>query len=164
GRRGIGRGIALALAEAGFDIAILDIARDHDAESTLADIAARKRHAIFIAGDVSDITSHGGIADTLARELGTLDCLVNNARVSVLNRGDLLDVTPESYDRCLDINLRGSFFLTQVIAKRMLADAAPAWHRSIVNITSVSAEVVSLARGEYCISKAGASMMTKLYA
>jgi NAD(P)-dependent dehydrogenase (short-subunit alcohol dehydrogenase family) len=164
GRRGIGRGIALALAEAGFDIAILDIARDHDAESTLADIASRKRHAVFIAGDISDIASHSGIADTLARELGPLDCLVNNAGVSVLNRGDLLDVTPESYDRCLDINLRGSFFLTQVLAKRMLAESAPAWHRSIINITSISAEVVSLARGEYCISKAGASMMTKLYA
>lgn len=164
GRRGIGRGIALALAEAGFDVAVLDMARDGDAEATLADIARKDRRAAFIAGDIADLAAHGAIAETLWRELGPLDCLVNNAGVSVLNRGDLLDVTPESYDRCLDINLRGAFFLTQTLAKRMLADPAPAWHRSIVNITSVSAEVVSISRGEYCMSKAGAAMMTKLFA
>ena len=164
GRRGIGRGIALALAEAGFDIAILDVARDGEAELTLAAIADRKRRAAFIAGDISQIETHAAIGDAVWRELGPLDCLVNNAGVSVLNRGDLLDVTPESYDRCLDINLRGAFFLTQTLVKRMLADAAPAWHRSIVNITSVSAEVVSISRGEYCMSKAGAAMMTKLFA
>lgn len=164
GRRGIGRGIALALAEAGFDLALLDVARDAEAEATLRDIAAWGRRAIFLAGDVADIDGHDAIIETIWRELGPLDCLVNNAGVSVLNRGDLLDVTPESYDRCLDINLRGSFFLTQAVAKRMLGDAPPAWHRSIVNITSVSAEVVSINRGEYCISKAGAAMMTKLFA
>lgn len=164
GRRGIGRGIALALAEAGFDIALLDVARDSDAEATLAEIAAKGRRTLFVTGDIADIASHAAVAETIWRELGPLTCLVNNAGVSVLNRGDLLDVTPESYDRCLDINLRGSFFLTQTIAKRMLADPAPAWHRSIVNITSVSAEVVSISRGEYCISKAGAAMMTKLFA
>lgn len=164
GRRGIGRGIALALAESGFDIAILDVAQDSDANAVIAELAAKGRRAIFVTGDVSDIASHGAVAERIWRELGPLDCLVNNAGVSVLNRGDLLDVTPESYDRCLAINLRGSFFLTQAIARRMLADVAPAWHRSIVNITSISAEVVSINRGEYCISKAGAAMMTKLYA
>lgn len=164
GKRGIGRAIALSLADAGFDVAILDVAQDDDARSAVAEIEAKKRRALFITGDVSDIAGHAAIANAIWSKLGPLDCLVNNAGVSVLNRGDLLDVTPESYDRCLDINLRGAFFLTQTIAKRMLADAAPSWHRSIVNITSISAEVVSINRGEYCISKAGASMMTKLYA
>lgn len=164
GRRGIGRGIAIALAAAGFDIVILDVARDADAEATLAEIAARGRHGRFLAGDIAEIGTHEAIAESIWKESGPLACLVNNAGVSVLNRGDLLDVTPESYDRCLDINLRGTFFLTQAIARRMLGDPAPAWHRSIVNITSVSAEVVSISRGEYCISKAGAAMMTKLYA
>lgn len=164
GKRGIGRAIAVALAAAGFDIAILDVAEDDDAGATVAEIEAKGRRALFIAGDVSAIAGHAGIADQVWSKLGPLTCLVNNAGVSVLNRGDLLDVTPESYDRCLNINLRGAFFLTQAIAKRMLADAAPGWHRSIVNITSVSAEVVSINRGEYCISKAGASMMTKLFA
>jgi NAD(P)-dependent dehydrogenase (short-subunit alcohol dehydrogenase family) len=164
GRRGIGRAIAVALADSGFDIAILDVAQDEDARAIVAEVEAKNRRALFIAGDVSAITSHAAIADQVRSQLGPLTCLVNNAGVSVLNRGDLLDVTPESYDRCLNINLRGSFFLTQAIAKRMLADAAPSWHRSIVNITSISAEVVSINRGEYCISKAGASMMTKLFA
>lgn len=164
GKRGIGRAIALALAESGFDIAILDVVQDEDAHAVVAEIETKGRRALFIAGDVSAIGSHAAIADRVWSRLGSLTCLVNNAGVSVLNRGDLLDVTPESYDRCLNINLRGSFFLTQTIAKRMLGDAAPSWHRSIVNITSVSAEVVSINRGEYCISKAGAAMMTKLYA
>jgi len=164
GKRGIGRAIALALADSGFDIAILDLAQDDDARAVVAAIEAKNRRALFVLGDVSAIAGHAGIADRIWSEFGPLTCLVNNAGVSVMNRGDLLDVTPESYDRCLNVNLRGSFFLTQTIAKRMLADAAPAWHRSIVNITSISAEVVSINRGEYCISKAGASMMTKLYA
>ncbi len=164
GKRGIGRAIALALADAGFDIAILDVAQDDDARAIVAEIEAKKRRALFIAGDVSTIASHAAVTDQVWSQLGPLACLVNNAGVSVLNRGDLLDATPESYDRCLNINLRGAFFLTQAIAKRMLADAAPQSHRSIVNITSVSAEVVSINRGEYCISKAGASMMTKLFA
>ena len=164
GKRGIGRAIALALADSGFDVAILDVAADAEAHSLVAEVEAKGRRASALAGDVSDIASHNGIADEVWSRLGPLACLVNNAGVSVLNRGDLLDVTPESYDRCLNINLRGAFFLTQVVARRMLADPAPAWHRSIVNITSVSADVVSINRGEYCISKAGASMMTKLYA
>jgi NAD(P)-dependent dehydrogenase (short-subunit alcohol dehydrogenase family) len=164
GKRGIGRAIALALAQSGFDIAILDLTQDDDAHAAVAAIEAKNRRALFIPGDVSAIAEHAAIADRIWSELGPLTCLVNNAGVSVLNRGDLLDVTPESYDRCLNVNLRGAFFLTQNIARRMLADAAPAWHRSIVNITSISAEVVSINRGEYCISKAGASMMTKLYA
>lgn len=164
GKRGIGRAIALALADAGFDVAILDVAQDEDAHALVAEVEAKGRRAFALAGDVSDIAGHRAITEEVWSRLGPLACLVNNAGVSVLNRGDLLDVTPESYDRCLNINLRGAFFLTQEVARRMLRDAAPAWHRSIVNITSVSAEVVSINRGEYCISKAGAAMMTKLYA
>ena len=83
-----------------------------------------------------------------------------------MSRGDLLDVAPESYDRCLDVNLRGPFFLTQRIARRMLEQAPRAGGppRSIVSITSVNAEMPSINRGEYCISKAGASMLTRLFA
>ena len=84
----------------------------------------------------------------------------------MLARGDLLDVTVESYDRCLATNLRGTFFLTQAVARRMLQvpPAAGAGPRSIVTITSVNAEIASISRGEYCISKAGASMLTRLFA
>ena len=93
--------------------------------------------------------------------LGSLTTLINNAGVSVLNRGDLLEVTTESYDRCLDVNTRGTFFLTQAFAKRLKPSAS---HRSIVTISSANAGGVSINRGEYCISKAGVSMMSKLFA
>jgi NAD(P)-dependent dehydrogenase (short-subunit alcohol dehydrogenase family) len=85
--------------------------------------------------------------------------------VSVLQRGDLLDVTPESYDRCEAINARGIFFLTQSWARRIVARQAPkGFHRSIITVSSSNADAVSIARGEYCISKAAASMIAKLFA
>jgi NAD(P)-dependent dehydrogenase (short-subunit alcohol dehydrogenase family) len=166
GRRGIGRGVACALAEAGFDLVINDLERDADAEATLAGIAARGAAASFVAADVADLAAQPGLVDAAVAAFGRLDCLVNNAGVSVQSRGDLLEVAPESYDRCLDVNLRGPFFLTQRVARRMLeqaphGDGPP---RSIVSITSVNAEIPSINRGEYCISKAGASMLTRLFA
>jgi NAD(P)-dependent dehydrogenase (short-subunit alcohol dehydrogenase family) len=166
GRRGIGRGSALALAEAGFDLVLVDLERDADAEETLAGIAARGGHAAFLAGDVAALDGHAALVDAAYDAFGRLDCLLNNAGVGVLSRGDLLDVTVESYDRCLATNLRGTFFLTQAVARRMLnvPPAAGSPQRSIVTITSVNAEIASTSRGEYCISKAGASMLTRLFA
>ena len=166
GRRGIGRGIAFALAEAGFDLVINDLERDGDAEATLAGIVERGAGAEFVAADVADLAGHGGLVNAAFAAFGRLDCLVNNAGVSVLNRGDLLDLVPESYDRCLSVNLRGPFFLTQRIARRMLEQEPPPGGppRSIVIVTSVNADLASINRGEYCISKAGASMLTKLFA
>ena len=166
GRRGIGRGIAFALAEAGFDLVVTDLERDADAEATLAGIGARGAGASFTAGDVADLGAQEGLVEAAFAAFGRLDCLVNNAGVSVLSRGDLLDVAVESYDRCLGVNLRAPFFLTQRVARRML-EAPPATAgppRSIVTITSVNAETPSPSRGEYCISKAGASMLTRLFA
>jgi len=166
GRRGIGQGIALVLAEAGFDLVIVDLERDADAEATLAGIAERGAQASFIAANIADVAAQPGVVEAAFGAFRRLDCLVNNAGVSALSRGDLLDVSIESYDRCLNVNLRAAFFLTQRIARRLLEqaplDAGPP--RSIVTITSVNAEVPSINRGEYCISKAGASMLTRLFA
>jgi len=166
GRRGIGRGIAFALADAGFDLVLNDLERDLDAEATLGGIVERGAKANFVAADLADLTAQPDLVEAAFGAFGRLDCLVNNAGVSVLSRGDLLDVSVESYDRCLTTNLRAPFFLTQSIARRML-DQAPIEGgppRSIVTITSVNAETASPSRGEYCISKAGASMLTKLFA
>jgi 3-oxoacyl-[acyl-carrier protein] reductase len=163
GRRGIGRGVALALAKSGFDIVINDLVEDDAAAETVAAIAALGRRAAVVVGDIADIAGLDSMVDAAWQRFGAIDCLVNNAGVSVLSRGDLLDVSLESYDRCLDINLRGPFFLTQKIARRML-EAPATGQRSIITISSVSSEVVSVARGEYCISKAGLSMMSKLFA
>jgi len=103
------------------------------------------------------------LLDAAEAALGPLTTLVNNAGVSVMSRGDLLDVTAESFDRCIDVNTRGTFFLTQAFARRV-RDVPSHCHRSIISVTSANAQAVSIARGEYCISKAGASMMSKLFA
>jgi NAD(P)-dependent dehydrogenase (short-subunit alcohol dehydrogenase family) len=98
-----------------------------------------------------------------AETLGPLTTLVNNAGVGVLSRGDILDVTPESYDRCMSVNARGMFFLTQAAAKRMVGRTSDAF-RSIITITSANAEAVATPRAEYAASKAAAAMITKTFA
>ena len=163
GRRGIGRAIALALAEAGFDEAVADVVASDELAAVAGEIARRGRKSAAITADIGDIAAHERLLDTAQAALGPLTTLVNNAGVSVLSRGDLLDVTAESYDRCLAINTRATFFLTQAFARRLLGNPATA-HRSIVTISSANAVAPSIARGEYCISKAGAAMITKLFA
>ncbi len=166
GRRGIGRACAWTLAEAGFDLVLVDLERDLDAEQALAGIEARGGHGAFLVADIADLGRQPRLVDDAFEAFGRIDCLLNNAGVGALRRGDLLDVSLESYDRCLNTNLRGPFFLTQEVARRMLRvpAAAGAPPRSIVTITSVNAEMISIDRGEYCISKAGASMLTRLFA
>jgi NAD(P)-dependent dehydrogenase (short-subunit alcohol dehydrogenase family) len=158
--RGIGRSIALALADAGFNIAVVDLASPNE---TAAAVKAKGRKSVAIAADISDVFAHGAMLDAAEKALGPVTTLVNNAGVSVMNRGDLLDVTAESYDRCQNVNTRGMFFLTQAFARRLVAVKTDA-HRSIVTISSANAVAPSIARGEYCVSKAGASMISKLFA
>jgi len=160
-RRGIGKAIALALAEARFDVAVNDVTDDEELKATVADIAALGVKVVAVTGDIADIAGHEALLEKAETALGPLTTLVNNAGVSVQSRGDLLDVTPQSYDRCLDVNTRGTFFLTQTFAKRLKPSSQ---HRSIVTISSANANGVSITRGEYCISKAGVSMMSKLFA
>ena len=162
-RRGIGKAIALALAEADYDVAVTDVVADSDLRDVAKQISDMGMKSAAIEADISDINSHNRILDEAEAALGPLTTLVNNAGVSVISRGDLLDVTPESFDRCININTRGTFFLTQTFAKR-LREVPSHCHRSIVSVTSANANAVSIARGEYCISKAGASMMSKLFA
>lgn len=162
-RRGIGKAIALALAEAGFDVAVADVVASDELTAVAAAIRALGRKSAAIIADIGDIAAHEKLLDEAEAAMGPLTTLVNNAGVSVLSRGDLLDVTAESYDRCLAINTRGTFFLTQAFAQRVLSNPSSA-HRSIVTISSANAVAPSIARGEYCISKAGAAMITKLFA
>jgi NAD(P)-dependent dehydrogenase (short-subunit alcohol dehydrogenase family) len=164
GRRGIGKAIALALAEQGFDVAVADIEASGELSATAAEIASRGRRSAAIAADIGRIDSHAALLGEAEAAVGPLTTLVNNAGVSVLSRGDLLDVTPESYDRCQSVNTRGTFFLTQAFARRLAGRPASQGHRSIVTISSANAVAPSIARGEYCVSKAGAAMITKLFA
>lgn len=161
--RGIGRGIALALAAQGFRIVVNDMQASADLDETLALLAARGAQAKAVVGDISAISDHQDLIDTAWAAFGRIDCLVNNAGVSVVTRGDMLDVTSQSFDRLMTINLRGPFFLTQACARRMVATPT-AGFRSIITISSMNAEAASPDRAEYCISKTGLSMMTKLFA
>ncbi|MGE0797014.1 MAG: 3-ketoacyl-ACP reductase [Lautropia sp.] len=164
-RRGIGAGIARALAAEGFDLVLLDIVRDAAAEQLLAELAQAGGRARFVVADIADVGQRETTAAALFDAFGALDCLVNNAGVQVEVRGDPLETTPESFDRVLGVNLRGTFFLTQAVARRMIAAAPlPGRHRAIVSISSANAFFVSPDRPEYCFSKVGLSMMTKVFA
>jgi NAD(P)-dependent dehydrogenase (short-subunit alcohol dehydrogenase family) len=164
GNRGIGRAIVLALAQRGFDVALADTAETADTEITRHAAEAFGARTVFVRADIADLTQHARIIDAVYELSGRLDTLVNNAGVSVARRGDVLDVTPESFDRVLDINLRGTFFLTQTAARRMLADSAGPHPRSITTISSANAVLVSADRAEYCFSKTALSMMVKIFA
>ncbi len=164
GRRGIGRGIAFALADAGFDLVINDIAEDDAMAETLAGIAARGRRGIAAAGDIADLARQPDLVARAWDAFGAINCLVNNAGIPVLARGDLLDLSVESWDRNLATNLRGPFFLTQKIARRMIAAGDDGRYRSIVCISSANARMPSTNRGEYCVAKTGVAMMAQLFA
>lgn len=160
--RGIGGGIAVELASRGFDLAIADI-DVNGADSTLDEVRSRGANVRLFAFDLRDIERHASVVAEIAAWGGPVACLVNNAGIPAAQRGDLLEVGAASYDRVLDVNLRGTFFLTQAVARHMLATSC-GHARSIVTVSSVSAEMASTERGEYCLSKAGLSMLTKLYA
>jgi NAD(P)-dependent dehydrogenase (short-subunit alcohol dehydrogenase family) len=167
GRRGIGRAIAYALAEQSFDVIVNDLVQDAAAEETIAGIEARGGRALFVVGDVADIDGHETLVEAAWSAFGGLDCLVNNAGVQTKFRGDMLDTPVESFDRLVSVNLRGSFFLTQRIARRMIA--APAGDvtrptRSIVFVSSGNAVIATQSQADYCISKSGIAMMSTLYA
>jgi NAD(P)-dependent dehydrogenase (short-subunit alcohol dehydrogenase family) len=164
--RGIGRGIAERLAADGFDIVAIDIQADSESERLRNEISGLARKFSFLEADISDIESHASLVDQAFSAFGGIDCLVNNAGVQVKVRGDLLDVKPESFDRVIGINLRGTFFLTQAFARRMvqMEPEKANYHRSIITVSSVNAVIPAPDRPEYCFSKAGLSMMTKVFA
>ena len=162
-RRGIGKAIALTLARDGFDVAVNDVEASAELDDVVDEIKSLKRKSIAVIGDISKIELHEEML-TQAEAIGSLTTLVNNAGIGVLNRGDILDVTEESYDRCLNINTRGTFFLCQAFARRLLSRKRTEAHHSIITISSSNVTGISITRAEYCISKAGLSTATKLFA
>lgn len=159
GLRGIGRAVAETLAAGGFDIMVSDIRDEGEAELRQVVEARGARFALTVS-DVAALDSHSGLVSATIDAFGRIDCLVNNAGIGAPSRGDLLDLSPENFDKVLGVNLRGAVFLTQAVAKAMLA-APFLGPRSIIAVTSVSAEMASPDRAEYCVSKAGLSMWTK---
>ena len=121
------------------------------------------RRVLYVEADIADVGRHDAIVRRIVDALGGVDCLVNNAGVTSLQRGDLLQLSRESFDRSVAVNLRGTFFLTQAFARQMLSSPSDAY-RSIVTITSANAEVIGVDRGDYCMTKAALSMMSRLFA
>jgi NAD(P)-dependent dehydrogenase (short-subunit alcohol dehydrogenase family) len=166
GSRGIGRGIALSLAGAGYDVVVNYVANAAAAAEVGTGVEAAGGRAVLVRADVAVAADRDRLVAETYAALGRLDLLVNNAGVAARPRADLLEATEESFDRLITINLKGPYFLTQLVAHRMIAQVRDGTvrHPKIVTVSSISAYTASVNRGDYCVSKAGLSMMTKLYA
>jgi 3-oxoacyl-[acyl-carrier protein] reductase len=165
--RGIGRGIARALAAAGHDVVVNYASNAEAAAKVVAELEAAGATAVAVGADIAVAADRQRLVDEAYGRFGRVDLLVNNAGVAPSVRADLLEATEESFDRVLGINLRGPYFLTQLVARRMVAqvDADPAGPApKIVIVSSISAYTASVNRGDYCVAKAGLAMMTALYA
>lgn len=174
GNRGIGLGISRRLVADGFAVAIL-ATREEPAEvlAELRELAGEASRVRYVRGSVADPADHARLLDDAVGAWGRLDVLVNNAGVAPAARADLLEATPESFDRVLGINLRGPYFLTQAFANRVIDLRGPLTAlpeppdgpvATVINVSSISATAVSVNRGDYCISKAGVAMATQLWA
>jgi NAD(P)-dependent dehydrogenase (short-subunit alcohol dehydrogenase family) len=162
GQQGIGFGIAEVLAAHGFRLAIASRSGPDDA-AVRAALKALGPDAHYYRHDLADLSAIPALLDEIAAMQGPIDTLIQNAGVAARVRGDMLDITPENFDWILGINLRGAFFLAQAVAKRMVATDTD-HYRSITFVTSVSAQMASPERADYCISKAGAAMVAQTLA
>ena len=166
GTRGIGRGCAEALGGEGWDLALCGLRPEAEVQPVLETLRRAGGQVLYIQADIGDGDAPQRLIAAVHERFGRLDLLVNNAGVAPLERKDILEASPESFDRLIRINLRGPYFLTQATARYMLEARARGGAASgcIVFITSMSAAVASTNRGEYCISKAGLSMASLLWA
>ena len=166
GSRGIGLGIAHELVQAGYNLAINGVRSEQEVDNVLSSLRSYGPKVIYCQGDISQPSERNDILSKIDKDLGVLNALVNNAGVAPKERNDLLEMSLESYERVMDINLKGPFFSTQQVARQMIESKSQnnAFDGCIVNITSVSAETVSISRGQYCLSKSGLHMMSKLFA
>ena len=157
GSRGIGKAIAEALLKKDFTVIVTARKKGIDAEAFEKTYGER---AVFVSCDISAEEDRENLKSFIEKNFGKLDLLVNNAGVAPRERKDILEITPDDFDYLTDINLKGTFFLTQALSPLLIKNEKS----RIVNISSMSAYTASVNRGEYCISKAGISMITKLFA
>lgn len=166
GSRGIGLGIAAELAKAGFLLAINGVRNEKIIIPVLDELKKLGSEVIYVQGDVSVKDDRQKIFDAVMSKYGQIHVLVNNAGIAPRDRLDILKATEKSFEEVIHINLQGPYFLTQIVANQMVRQKkiTPDQFYCIINISSVSATVASVDRGEYCISKAGIAMATKLWA
>ncbi len=164
--RGIGNAIAAQLASEGYATAILDVLDENDIRENLDNVQKHGTPFIYFKGDITDAEDREDFSKKIMDQLGRIDVLVNNAGVAPKVRMDILETTEESLDFVLGVNIKGTFFFTQLVANIMIEelDRIPGIKPKIINISSMSAYTSSPSRGEYCISKAGVSMITLLFA
>ena len=166
GSRGIGYGIAVQLAQAGFDLVINGVRPVSAVGDSLKELEKLGAKVLYCQGDVSSTDSRIQMLKEIRSHYGRLDILINNAGIAPKERKDILEASEESFSQLMQTNLQGPYFLTQAVARWMIEQREqwPDFKRCIVNISSVSAVVASVNRGEYCIAKAGLSMATQLFA
>lgn len=166
GTRGIGLGIARCLAQKNFTLAINGRRPAKDVEQPINELRSLGAEVDYFAADISSTDSRATMLADVRQQFGRLDVLVNNAGVAPSVRADILEATEESFERLMHINLQGPYFLTQAVAHWMIeqkkADAE--FRGTVINVSSVSATVASVSRGDYCISKVGVAMATALWA
>lgn len=166
GARGIGNSIALKLGLEGYAIAIYDKCKLGEVHKNIKKIQDAEVFLMYYHGDISNRKNRIEFCNRVMQRFGRIDILVNNAGVAPKKRYDILDTTEKSFDYVININLKGTFFLTQLVAKIMIDETSnfDYFAPKIINIGSASSYTSSTSRGEYCISKAGLSMLTKLFA
>jgi NAD(P)-dependent dehydrogenase (short-subunit alcohol dehydrogenase family) len=166
GSRGIGFGVAKALAKSGYDVVITGRRAGADVAPALQQLKDCGVGAEYVAADVSSKSDRQSLLETIEKHFGKLNVLVNNAGIAPRVRADVLEASEDSFDELISVNLKGPYFLTQMIARWMILqkNTDSAFRGCIINIGSISATVASVTRGEYCISKAGIAMATRLWA
>ena len=165
GSRGIGLAIAKKLGQEGYALSIASLESQEQSQQALDELIAQGTEWVYISANIGNHDDRLRIVEQTVKAFGRIDVLVNNAGVAPRVRADLLDMSEESFDFVVGINTKGNMFLTQAVAKQMIKQEISGKKRgTIVNISSCSAEVSSTSRGEYCVSKAGVSMLTTLYA
>jgi len=166
GTRGIGLGIARSLAKGGCDLALCGRRDSNTVTDAIEHLRSSGGRVFYKQADVADIGSHPALIDAVKRYFGRVNVLVNNAGIAPRVRADILEATEESFDEVIKTNLRGPYFLTQRVARWLidLRKADANFRGCIINVSSISATMASVDRGDYCISKAGLAMATKLWA
>ena len=166
GSRGIGLGIAKELGNQGFDLAINGVRDESAIGDVLRVLSDGGSQVVYCQGDLASADDRKKVLQKVKDTFGKLNILVNNAGIAPKERRDILDATEESFDHVISTNLKGNYFLTQQAANWMISQkkADPEFAACIINVSSISATVASVNRGEYCISKAGISMATQLFA
>ncbi|QDU72656.1 3-ketoacyl-ACP reductase [Mucisphaera calidilacus] len=166
GSRGIGLGIARRLASDGYDLVINGRRPQADVQPVIDELTSLGVDVLYVAADIASLDDHERLVQAIDERFGRLDALINNAGVAPNERADIREATAESFDRLISINLRGPYFLTQRVANWMIQQKQADDTRtpSITFVTSISSTVVSVNRGDYCLSKAALSMAAQLWA